>query len=219
MRIPNAGEIPGLIQHLSYVGIFVWFLITQLIIVMPIPEEAVLLSIGYVAATGVWNPFVAAAIALATLLLADNVFYFLSKSGNRYVARLVKRSEGGAFSRAESQMRRNMPRTVFTLTFIPRLRFFGPVLAGVLKLRWLAFFLADASALAIHVSVYLSLGYFFHGKLLAVFKRTTLVHHVIFIAGVVVIGVIVGIVAGKRWGAAKERRKTESVGEDAPPAT
>jgi len=219
MRIPSPSEIPGLIQHLSYTGIFVWFLITQLIIVMPIPEEAVLLSIGYVAATGVWNPFIAAAIALATLLLADNVFYFLSKSGNRYVARLVKRSDGGAFARAESQMRRNMPRAVFTLTFIPRLRFFGPVLAGVLKLRWPAFFLADASALAIHVGVYLSLGYFFHGRLLAVFRKTTLAHHVVFIAAIVVIGVIVGIVAGKRWGAAQEPRKAESAGGDDPHAT
>jgi membrane protein DedA with SNARE-associated domain len=204
MRIPATNEIPGLIQHLSYAGIFVWFLVTQLVIVMPIPEEAVLLSIGYVAAGGVWNPFVAAAISLATLLLADNVFYFLSKSGNRWVARLVRRSGGGAFARAESQMRRNMPRAVFTMTFIPRLRFFGPVLAGVLKLRWHSFFVADASALAIHVSVYLSLGYFFHAKLLALFKRTTLVHHVVFIAGVVIVGVIVGIVAGKRWAAGKD---------------
>ncbi|MDD4858572.1 MAG: VTT domain-containing protein, partial [Candidatus Krumholzibacteria bacterium] len=143
MKIPSTSEIPGFMQHLSYMGIFLWLLLSQLIIVMPIPEEAVLLSIGYVSATGVWNPFIAAAIALATLLLADNAFYFLSKSGNRYVARLVKRSEGGAFAKAESQMKRNMPRAVFTLTFIPRLRFFGPVLAGILKLRWLAFFLAD----------------------------------------------------------------------------
>jgi membrane protein DedA with SNARE-associated domain len=217
--MPSASEVPGLIQHLSYAGIFAWFLVTQLIIVMPIPEEAVLLSIGYVAATGVWNPFIAAGVALATLLLADNAFYFLSKSGNRWVARLAKRSGGGVFARAESQMRRNMPRAVFTLTFIPRLRFFGPVLAGVLKLRWLAFFLADASALAIYVSVYLSLGYFFHRKLLALFGKTTLVHHVIFIVSVVVIGVIAGIVAGRRWGSPKESPEAGGSRGDSPTAT
>jgi membrane-associated protein len=204
MHIPRAGEIPELIQHLSYTGIFLWFLLTQLIIVMPIPEEVVLISIGYVSATGVWNPFVAAAIALATLILSDGIFYFLSRSGNRYVARLVRRSEGGAFAKAETQMKRNMPRAVFTLTFIPRLRFFGPVLAGVLKLKWPAFFLADASALVIHVSVYTFLGYFFHRSLAGIFKNVAVLQHVLFIAAIIAVGAIVGVVARKKWISGRE---------------
>lgn len=199
MHIPRVGEIPDFIQHLSYTGIFLWFLLTQLIIVMPIPEEVVLISLGYVSATGVWNPFIAAAIALATLILSDGIFYFLSRSGNRYIARLVKRSEGGAFAKAEAQMKRNMPRAVFTLTFIPRLRFFGPVLAGILKLKWPAFFLADASALVIHVSVYTFLGFFFHKSLVGLFKNVAVLQHVLFIAAVVVVGAVIGIVARKRW--------------------
>jgi len=203
MRIPSSSEIPDFLQHLSYTGIFLWFLLTQLIFIMPIPEEAVLLSIGYVAATGVWNPFVAAAVAFAALIVADLAFYFLSRSGNRYVARLVRRSEGGAFAKAEAQMRRSMPRTVFTLTFVPRLRFFGPVLAGALKLKCPAFFLADGSAQVIHTALYVSLGYFFHTSLHALFKRMTIVHHVIFIAAIVVVGVIVGVVAGKRRSAGR----------------
>ena len=203
MRIPSSSEIPNFLQHLSYTGIFLWFLLTQLIIVMPIPEEAVLLSIGYVAATGVWNAFVAAAVAFAALIVADIVFYFLSRSGNRYVARLVKRSEGGAFARAEAQMRRSMPRTVFTLTFVPRLRFFGPVLAGALKLNWPSFFLADGSAQVIHTALYVSVGYFFHASLHVLFKRMTVVHHAIFVAAMIGVGVIVGVVAGKRWSAGR----------------
>jgi membrane-associated protein len=199
MHIPRAGEIPDYIQHLSYTGIFLWFLLTQLIIVMPIPEEVVLISIGYVSATGVWNPFIAAAIALATLILSDGIFYFLSRSGNRYVARLVRRSEGGAFAKAEAQMKRDMPRAVFTLTFIPRLRFFGPVLAGMLKLKWPAFFLADASALVIHVSVYTFLGFFFHKSLAGLFKNLAVLQHALFIAAIIVIGAIAGVVVRKKW--------------------
>jgi len=203
MRIPSSNDIPGFLQHLSYMGIFLWFLLTQLIIIMPIPEEVVLISIGYVAAGGAWNVFVAAAVAFAALLVADAVFYVLSRSGNRYIARLVKRSKGGAFAKAEAQMQRSMPRTVFTLTFIPRVRFFGPVLAGALKLKWPAFFLADGSAQVIHTAMYVCLGYFFHRSLQALFKKMTIVHHVIFIAAIVVIGVIAGVVAGKRWSAGK----------------
>jgi len=199
MHIPHVGEIPGYIQHLSYTGIFLWFLLTQLIIIMPIPEEVVLISIGYVSATGVWNPFIAAAISFATLILSDGIFYFLSRSGNRYVARLVMRSESGAFAKAEAQMKRNMPRAVFVLTFIPRLRFFGPVLAGMLKLKWHAFFLADASALVIHVSVYTFIGFFFHRSLAGLFKNLAILQHMLFIAAIIVIGVIVGIVARRRW--------------------
>jgi membrane protein DedA with SNARE-associated domain len=96
-----------------------------------------------------------------------------------------------------------MPRTVFTLTFIPRVRFFGPVLAGALKLKWFAFFLADGSAQVIHTAAYVCLGYFFHKSLKALFKQMTVVHDVIFIAAIVVIGVIVGVMAAKRWSAGK----------------
>jgi membrane-associated protein len=204
MHIPRAGEIPGFIQHLSYTGIFLWFLLTQLIIVMPIPEEVVLISIGYVSASGVWNPFIAAAISLATLVLSDGIFYVLSRSGNRYVARLVKRSEGGAFAKAEAQMKRDMPRAVFTLTFIPRLRFFGPVLAGVLKLKWPAFFLADASALVLYVSFYTFLGFFFHRSLIGLFKNVALLQHALFVAAIVVAGAIIGVAARRKWISARK---------------
>ncbi len=205
MRALSATDVTGLIGHLSYAGIFVWFLVTQLVIVMPIPEEAVLLSIGYVSATGVWNPILAAAIALATLLLADAVFFSLSRSGNRWVARLVKRSEGGAFARAEARMKRSMPRAVFTLTFIPRLRFFGPVLAGALKIAWSAFFLADATALEIYTALYVSLGFFFHGRLHALFAHATAHQDVIVVIAVIAAGAIVGIVAARRWARGRDR--------------
>ena len=212
MHIPRVGEIPGYIQHLSYMGIFLWLLLTQLIIIMPIPEEVVLISIGYVSASGVWNPFIAAAIALGTLILSDGIFYFLSRSGNRYVARLVRRSEGGAFAKAEAQMKRNMPRAVFTLTFIPRLRFFGPVLAGMLKLKWPAFLLADASALVIHVFVYTFLGFFFHRSLAVLFKNVALLQHVLFIAAIAVVGAIAGVVARRKWISGRKSRGRDEKG-------
>ena len=83
-------------------------------------------------------------------------------------------------------------------SFIPRLRFFGPILAGILKLKWHSFFRADASALVIHVCVYTGIGYFFHKSIAALFKNMALVHHVIFIAAMLIIGAIVGFWVERR---------------------
>jgi len=56
--------------------------------------------------------------------------------------------------------------------------------------------LADASALIIHVSVYTSLGFFFHRSLAGLFKNVALLQHVLFIAAIAVVGAI-----GRRRGA------------------
>lgn len=198
MKALGASEITGHIQNLSYLGIFLWFLFTQLVVIMPIPEEAVLLSIGYVSATGVWNPFISGPIAMGTLLLADNIFYFLARSGNRYVRRVTGKSDSSLRQRAESGMKRNMPKTLFGLTFVPRLRFFGPILAGALRVRWWVFLIVDASAVFIFVAIYVSIGFFFHNSLVALFKNLAAFQHALVIGAIVVIAIIVAFVAKRR---------------------
>jgi len=206
MKFIRVSDIPDFIQHLSYMGIFLWFLFTQLIVVMPIPEEAVLLSIGYVSAAGVWNPVIGGAVAAFTLLFADNIFYFLARSGNRYVRRFTGKAEGTLRKKAESGMRRNMPKTVFTLTFIPRLRFFGPILAGALRLRWLTFFAVDAFALSIFTFIYVGLGFVFHKSMAALFRELAVVYHVLVILALIAIVMIAGAVLKKRFGGDSTRR-------------
>ncbi len=198
MKSPAATDITEYIQHLSYLGIFLWFLFTQLVVVMPIPEEVVLLSIGYVSAIGVWNPLISGPIAVGTLLLADNIFYFLARSGNRYIRRVAGRSDSSLREKTESRMKRNMPKTVFSLTFVPRLRFFGPILAGAMRVKWHLFVAADAASLVIFVSIYVSLGYFFHASIAALFKGLAAAEDVLIIAAIVAIAIVVALVVRRR---------------------
>lgn len=198
MNLLGTNDIRGTMQHLSYLGIFLWFLFTQLIVIMPIPEEVVLLLVGYLSARGIWNPFIAGAVAFITLLLADNIFYFLARSGNRWVLRIMGKPEGKFRQRAEAGMKRNMPKTLFGLTFVPRLRFFGPLLAGAMKVRWLVFIIVDASAVCIFTAIYVSIGFFFHASLTKLFKGLATFQTIIVIAAVVVIGIIAFFVV-KRW--------------------
>jgi membrane-associated protein len=209
-------DITGQIQHLSYLGIFVWFLVTQLIVIMPIAEEVVLLSIGYVSASGVWNPLISGPIAMFTLFLADNIFYFLARSGNRYVRRLTGRSDSKLRQKAESGMKRHMPRTLFGLTFVPRLRFFGPILAGALRVRWWVFLAVDATALFIFVSIYVSLGYVFHNSLARLFKGVEVLQAVLAVATVILVGIIILIVTRRRR---KRREAMEAAQKRIPPAS
>jgi membrane protein DedA with SNARE-associated domain len=185
-------------QQLSYLGIFLWFLFTQLIVIMPIPEEVVLLLIGYLSARGVWEPFIAGAIAYFTLLLADNIFYFLARSGNRWVLRIMGKREGKFRQRAEAGMKRNMPKTLFGLTFVPRLRFFGPIMAGALRVRWWVFLVVDAAAIFIFVSIYVSIGFIFHNSIARLFKGVLALQAILVAAAVVVIAIVIVVVLRRR---------------------
>jgi len=199
MKSIEPSSIPDYIRHLSYSGIFIWFLFTQLVVVMPIPEEAVLVSIGYVAASGVWNPLVSGCVAAATLLLADGIFYSLARSGNRYVRRFMGKQKGTLRARTEEGMRHNMPKTVFTLTFVPRLRFFGPILAGALKLGWGTFFAVDAAAVAVFVSMYISFGFVFHNSIARLSKGLAIVQHVVIVIALALLVAAAAAFIRKRW--------------------
>jgi membrane-associated protein len=198
MKALSSSEITSHIQNLSYVGIFLWFLLTQLIVIMPVAEEVVLLAIGYVSATGVWNPFISGPVAMFTLLLADNIFYFLARSGNRYVRRVTGRSDSRLRQKAESGMKRNMPKTIFGLTFVPRLRFFGPIMAGALRVRWWVFLVVDAAALFIFVSIYVSIGFIFHNSIARLFKGVLALQAILVAAAVIVIAIVIVVVLRRR---------------------
>ena len=151
------------LQHLSYFGVFLWF--SALSPVVPVFEEVVLITIGYLSAIGLMNPFFAAVVAIFSMALADNTFFFLSSSGSRFFKRFIKKKKPKIFIKFENKMRKNMPKTILVLTFIPRVRFFGPIIAGIVNVIWFQFFLFDLLALTTYVTIYVSLGYFFYNKL------------------------------------------------------
>lgn len=135
---------------------------------VPIPEDIPLLFIGYLSApaNGMLNVWVTIAVAMACILGADGLFYFIG-----YTVRRRRNGELPTFvkrfltpqrrEQAEHYFSRYGARTVFFGRFLPGLRtpiFLCAGLWGVKPLRFLA---ADGGAALISVPTLVFVGYFF----------------------------------------------------------
>ncbi len=176
----------GFVENLGYIGIFIWFI--SLDQFTPIPEEITLLTIGYLAAHGIFNPFIAGIVSLVAFLAVDTAYYFLARSGNEFFQRFYKKKHRPFMDKYKKNIQENLPRTLIVLCFIPRMRMFGPITVGMMKLPYKRFILFDGIGVAIFTAIYISLGTVFRKSLeLAELK------HVIFICAMVGLAVIIFI--------------------------
>lgn len=178
LRNFESNEFEIYVEHLGYIGIFLWY--TTIDQLTPIPEEVTLLSIGYMAAHNIFNPFIAGGVALFAFILVDLTYYFLSRSGHKFIDRLL-RKKSGLINFYSKSLRSNMTRSLFYLCFVPRMRMFGPILVGLLNLPFKKFISTDLAALSIFTAVYVSIGITFYKTLYHFFEELVSVRHVIFL--------------------------------------
>jgi membrane-associated protein len=146
-------------RNLGYFGIFVWFV--SLDQITPIPEEITLLTIGYLSANGTFNPVLAGAISLFSFLLVDSVYFFLSRSGNKFLKKISHKRHRPVVEKYKNKLKEHLPRTLIILCFIPRMRMFGPIFCGVLRIDYKRFILFDTIGLAVFTALYIMLGEIF----------------------------------------------------------
>ncbi len=94
-------------------------------------------------------------------------------------------------------MMRHSGKGIFALRFVVGLRFFAPLLAGSLKIKWEKFFFYNLMALFVYVPLIIFLGYHFHNNLLAIISGVELVRHVIFAVVLVLGGYLIAILHRK----------------------
>lgn len=184
-------------EHLSYLGIFILLAVVSFI--LPVPEEILLLSVGYLSALGFTNVYIAIAVGFIGLLTRDSLLFWLSKRGSTYITAIRKKFEEGKIQRYEQRMRDNIGRTIFFLRFIVGIRRFGPLLAGSLQARWTTFLVYDVLALLIYAPTLILLGFHFHNHVAVLISDLTFIRHIIFILVLVVIGVGLGMLVRNKF--------------------
>jgi len=184
-------------EHLSYLGSFI--LLAAVGFIIPIPEEILLLSVGYLSALGFSNVYIATAVGLIGVLTGDSILFLLSKSGSKYITAIREKFKEGKIERYEQRMKDNIGMTIFFLRFIVGIRLFGPILAGSLQASWTTFLVYDLLALLIYVPTFILLGFHFHNQLAAVISNVTVIRHIIFVLVVAVIGVGLSIFARNKF--------------------
>ncbi len=151
------------IGGLTYGGIFILALLSNLFI--PVPEEIVLLAMGYLTGIGIFAYPIVMGIFILGMLVSDYLLYSLSKKGSRFTAKLQKRLEAKGILKNKNYVAHNINKIIFFSRFLVYLRFIGPVLAGTAGIERNRFLKYDFLALVIYVNLFLGLGNYFHKQI------------------------------------------------------
>lgn len=179
-------DITYYIIRYSYLGVFLWFLIMDQL--TPIPEEVVLLTVGYLSHTDKVNPLFAGLAASLGLMIVDNLYYYMAFTGNKWTRNLQRQKRMLIFSKFQESLQKHKVKTLLMIAFIPKVRFFGPILAGLSKLPYRQFFFINLTGTAVYVLFYLTLGFYFHHAMELLIQKVEFYHHAIFIFFVIIVG-------------------------------
>lgn len=132
-----------------------------------LPGDTLLLSAGVLAAQGQFSiELTIAAIALAAVL-GDNTGYMLGRTMGR---RLFKKKDGIIFrqeyvQRAEMFYEKHGAKTLLIAHYVPIVRSFAPLVAGVGKMNRVQFFIYDLIGAASWAVIITLLGYWFGSRI------------------------------------------------------
>jgi membrane protein DedA with SNARE-associated domain len=131
----TVAEILALIERYGY--LFVLFGAMLQSVGLPLPAQTILLTAGVMAGQGILDPVYAAAFGVAGAVLGSQLGYFIGRKGGRPFVLKWGRYVGVTeerLDRAESLFRKHERRAVFVARFVPVLKTFGYLAAGVIKM-------------------------------------------------------------------------------------
>jgi membrane-associated protein len=187
-------DLPGILVYCLVA--FLVFGEAALFIGFVLPGETAVIVAGVVASKGHVNVVTLCALVVVSAIVGDSVGYEVGrKYGSHLVALPIVRSRRHSIDRALEGLRRRGVVYVFVGRFTAFLRAVMPGLAGMSRLPYRRFLLANASGALLWGIGYTLLGYFAGTALNSIERVSGLVGIGIL---VVVIGVIVGIYFAKR---------------------
>lgn len=165
---------------LSYVGIFAVALLANVFI--PVPEEIVLLILGYVSGLGTFDLVFLIPIVIFGSLLGDIGMYFLARKNNKLVtvfynkffARIIEK-------KGDLWVENNIKKIIFFSRFMIQFRFIGPFLAGQKKVLFKTFVVYDLIALCLYVPLYVVIGKFFSSRINFIISGVNIFKNIILV--------------------------------------
>jgi membrane protein DedA with SNARE-associated domain len=187
------------VGYLGYRGIFLALLLGSLGV--PIPEEMPIVVAGALSHGGLLRWWLALPVCIAGVLSGDLVLYWAGRHWgeqllNRRVVRWVLTPEREV--RLKDAYCRHAVKTVVTVRHVMGLRAAAFLTAGIARVPFWKFILADASAALVGVPFTFGLAYFFTKQIEAILADVHRVERWLVLLGLLVLGglLIVGIV---RW--------------------
>ena len=178
-------ELINQIGLLSYSG--VWLLSFAANVIIPIPEEGILLILGYLAGGPHWNGFILFPVIFTGVIASDITIYLLARGGNKLITKAYNKIFASQVENKKAWIEKHIYKVIFFSRFLIQLRFLGPFLAGQMKVPFKKFLLIDAFALIIYIPLYLSLGWYFRGRIEAILGGIGVVRIVIVTVVIIMI--------------------------------
>ncbi len=198
----------GIAGDFGYLGILAWFTVFDF--VAPFPDEVSLITVGYLASLGYFNPVLVALLPFASFLFTDSLSFLLARKGKMLFNPGAKQRHAklGTFrSFVTRRIEKNLPGTIIAVSFIPRMRVWGPLVSGSLRIPYRKFITFDVIGVGLFVILYTNLGYFFGVSLSAVFDHFEAMKASVFVVILLILGIALLFITHK----AGEWREPERV--------
>jgi membrane-associated protein len=176
------------VEHFSYVAIFFFAIFAGYLI--PLPEEIILLIVGYMASVRLIHLTPAIFVVIIALIIGDNILFTLARKNNKHVHRLVNEVLSLKIMKNRELMKKHIGKTVFLSRFFPFLRFVGPIFAGYVKASESVFQFYNTSAIIIYTPLVIGIGFYFNNYFNYIVGNIEKVRHI----GVILVWIIVGLI-------------------------
>jgi membrane-associated protein len=190
-RMDYPQMVASYINQFSYLAIFILTFFSGYII--PVPEEIVLIVIGYLASQNFISLPVAIIICIISLIASDNFVFRLCLTNNRYIKKMHDQVFRLRLMKYRAQMEKHIDKTIFYSRFTPFLRFVGPVLAATVKTPKKDFFVFNSFAVIIYAPILILVGFFFSAHISILISKIESVHQWIFHWALIGLMVLFGV--------------------------
>lgn len=136
-------DIEGLIQTVGMVGVWaIVFAESGLLIGFFLPGDSLLFTSGFLASQGFYNVYILSIGAFTAAVLGDNVGYSF---GAKFGRKLFQKEDSLLFhkdhlTKAENFYKKHGKKTIIIARFIPIVRTFAPIVAGMANMEYKTFF-------------------------------------------------------------------------------
>lgn len=193
------GMLQGFVEHFTYFGIFAVLLLGSLGV--PIPEEMAIVAAAVLSHGAITRWWLALPVCFLGVLSGDVVLYWIGRHRGEQVlnwraVRLVLTLEREQWLNAA--YRRHALKTVVTARHVMGLRAAAFLTAGIARVPFWKFIVADAGAAVLSVPLWFGLAYFFTDQITAIVADVRRAERWLALAGLLALAAVLGV-AVWRW--------------------
>jgi len=206
--------LQGFVEQFTYIGIFAVLLLGSLGV--PIPEEMPIIAAAVLSHGGIVRWWLAGPVCLVGVLSGDVVLYWVGRHGGEHVlnwraVRLVLTPEREQWLKAA--YRRHALKTVVTARHVMGLRAAAFLTAGIARVPFWKFVLADAGAAVLGVPLTFGLAYFFTDQIKAIVADVHRAERWLALVGLAGVAMALIVVAW-RWNRRIENERLDQEGAE-----